>query len=571
MGPNETNGGFFRTRGRFGFWGLLFLLAVLVALGIHHIVRQTCPVGDDEIFYLVQAQSDVVKFQERSYPRYLWHVFHDSIPAKEPGWRLAAEPVIQGYGVNLVALRVYALGFLVPSALLIYFGMRYVADDWAALTAAGLLATSYSILSGFMAFMMEYVLYLAMCAVIFCLFRQHALNRSRRYPWVCLGMVLGLGCYTKSSFLMPVAVLLGGYWLWSWRWSDGRQRRGALYKSMVLAALLASFWWSYHFPRALAYAWYAFSGHRYEGTGVGVVRFWNWFRALFFVGVGLWDSLLMLGGILIPLGVLIGRRWKPPRNPQEDSGWVTELWLLICGTLAILLVLNYLGHVHHPRLMSILVPLLCVASGLGLGIAHLSSRKAYPVLLALLLTLQVVSMYVSPLRPETGDVWFRATPFSPEPCADFSSLPRLMTLPADRPLQIAIVGNSLTFTPHSIRYPFFPNPQRVEVYRPYTVSSADVRAKVDDLGQVWDRLVETSSDYVIVLCNPQGRQFGTLPHERDMYLKENQYDQDIARRLEASQDFEGPQIVRISDTPPVTIWVFRRLPLGKPTSAPACE
>jgi len=601
------------------FWiCLIVLLAVLGGIqfaGHRALARDYVRLDvHDELNYLKSAQADYMQIHEAGVFGYLWETLHSfktkNMLAKEPGTRLASAPLILlNKGVNPEVLRHYAFLWIIPAALLLYFGLTLLIRPLPALAGALLFVLSNCTLGTFLHWYQEMTTIPAICALILIICYESRYGNRDDWGWLFTGAVIGAGFLTKISFVFIALWVCGVFFLMSGWLDNPRVRRMRLFKAALLAYIPASFWWPAHFPYVLRYA----SGPSFMMHGT-LERGWEhvamFVRTQFSYMYGFWISLLLLATasaallwfiqrirrkqirldpavilscvLIVPLGMIyIKKRYGSVaallplalaggllliRRKRGEKGVrfspAVAVFTALVVPLAILYLRRFLGNSLNPRPYSVFIPLAAAAFALALDRIIRQRRAGFPVVFGILL-LQGVSIFNPALRPDwkQDKRWvqpFHQTPVNP---TDYSWLPTVAPLPQGQILKIGYAGDSLTFSPHAVAWGYYPDVSRVELVDLLSLSRRDYSEPLPDIAEVLEnaRMV----DYIVIALFRDFREFedriGRL--EGLFHEKLNAMNEDLVEAFRQDAGFEGPEMLIAEPGKGPDLAVFRRIAL----------
>lgn len=329
--------------------GLIAGLAALlltITLSAIWMARNPGPVGWDEAMYLTRFHDDVQIVRQNGLAG-LACVAVRSDQSRPSAFRLLALPLTMSVGVDPTWLRVYTLGFFcLALGLVCRTGMR-AAGPVAGGLALAAAALWPQLIRGIIEVGTEYPLYLAAAALLYFVVEEWKGTPNRRMHWLGAGVALGLGAWSKASFLIfGGSVVLAGV-LFRMRRTPGAPSVRFWLQSTLLGVLLASPWWILNGHRAVAYAQFASNFTRHGVGGSFWQKLASWPMQLWVLSAGPAIGIVLIGTILV--GLAASRRRSAPTNATAARS-VAVFCLL---TPLPLMVSHILGSNHNMRLISV--------------------------------------------------------------------------------------------------------------------------------------------------------------------------------------------------------------------------
>src|SRR5208337_5506236 len=174
-----------------------------------------------------------------------------------PAYRLLALPFLSLVGFHATVARMVSLACFGLSTWFIYQAARRIGDQVSGAIAVLIFALSPEVVSASMFFGTDAPLYLATSAMLYYLFAFWSDSSERRNNWVGLGLAVGLGFLSKTSFaLIALPVLAFALVIRRYKY-HGVPSLASQLKAAALASLVAGPWWLLNVKAAFGYAHYA--------------------------------------------------------------------------------------------------------------------------------------------------------------------------------------------------------------------------------------------------------------------------------------------------------------------------
>jgi 4-amino-4-deoxy-L-arabinose transferase-like glycosyltransferase len=395
-------------------------------------------------------------------------------------------------------------------------------------------------------------LYLATAAMLYYLLKALTGEKEDNHDWIALGLAIGLGFLSKTSFLLigPPALIC---WLWLGRRTkiaSGMGLRLPL-KAGTLALIVAGPWWLLHAKDAAGYAQYARGFVRDSLGPPSLVTWMKWMDTVIQALLGHGTSLFIaLVGIAILAAIVRGNGFNLLRA-QRSALWV-------CASAGIPIVLAQLAGTNHllRHITPSVIPL-AIAIGI-LAERTLWARTLAGAVFASLLLFAQLGMIVYPVVfPNTAPVeigfvngalpWRSLARFDQW---DWKPLWELSTACNLQSPRISYLGDGREFDPPAIQYPW------VMAAMPKRLSKIAVPGvtwlwRYEDGPLDWQKMISAAEQSDLVVTAPL--YLGEAGSKED---EDNQHNSEFAQLLSQDARFQGPIHFQTGRFSPVEIDVF---------------
>lgn len=535
-----------RSGGNFWPWFAAVTMIVIVLSAICWSLAHAYGTYWDEAQYLNQVSTDLLRLRSGEVLRLGGRILVDNQP-RPPAYRTLALPFLALSGFHTTIARLSSLAWFGLSAWFIYRATRRIGSRVAGAFSVLIFSLSPEVVSASIRFGTEGPLYLATASMLYYLFACWDGESERPTNWIGLGLALGLGFLSKTSFIAiapPVLV----FWFAADRWANLRlPSLTALRKAGVLALLLAGPWWLLHGRDALGLARYA---RGYVRHSLGPHSLLTWAHWLNTVLQCLWGhGISILIGLIAITGVAkICSKKEMIFDPLQKAA----LGACACaGVPTVLLQLSgtndLLRHIS-PAVIPLAIALGVLADQTG----WTGSRSALTISSILFCTqlLMIVSPVALPNQHPvnkgfiTGTlpwrVMARVDQWDWKPIREISESCGIETP------TISFLGNGPTFNPPQIEYPWVP-------WAPKIVTHFNVvwLWRYEDGPLDWQKVMDSAGQSDFVLTAPH-----YLGDAEDRENLDNQYNSAFADRLSHDPRFQGPIGIEMGRFEPVQVLVF---------------
>ncbi len=502
----------------------------------------------DEAQYLNEVSTDILRLRSGELFRLGGRLFFADT-SRPPAYRILALPFLALTGFHTTVARLSSLVWFALSAWFIYAATRRVASQVAAAFAVLIFSLSPEIVSASIRFGTEGPLYLSTGAMLYYLFACWDGGSERRLNWIGLGLALGLGALSKSSFAAIAAPVLV-FWFVARCWMNlGLPKLTALYKACALGVIIAAPWWLLDEKEARGLAMYA-RGYIRHSLGPPSLMTWaRWF------GIA-WQCLLghcisiVVGLIAITAVVKIYSKRHLIWTPLQKAA------LVACACATVPIILAQLSGTNH-LLRHVSPAVIPFAVGFGLladRTGWIRSRAALAVSSVLFgaQLLMILGPAVFPNNHPVSKGFITGTlPWRVMSRVDQWDWKPIRTISESCGVEtptISYLGNGPTFNPPQIEFPWVPWP-------PKAASHFEVvwLWRFEDGPMDWPKVMNAAGETDFVLTAPQ---YLGDPEDRDNL--DNQNNAAFADRLYHDPRFQGPIELQMGRFQPVQVLVFAK-------------
>ena len=285
---------------------------------------------------------------------------------RPPAYRILVLPFLGVFGFHVLITRLVSLACYSLSAWLVYLAANQISGRIAAAFAALIFALSPEVIGASIVFGTDASLYLSTAAMLFYLFRLWTDTSEKPRDSIGLGLAIGLGLLSKTSFLV-IALPIIAFWFVARRWfhvnipSLASQRRAGL-----IALCMAGPWWLLNARSAFGYGQYA-RGFVRDSLGSPSIATWaRWFNTVLQCLLGHGISILIA---LVVLSCIVAVAVKKDRI-LDRLQWTA---LGACASAGLPIVLVQLSGTNHllrhisPAVipLAVIVGVLADATGWG--------------------------------------------------------------------------------------------------------------------------------------------------------------------------------------------------------------
>ena len=531
-------------------WPVLAVLTIMVVViaAIRWSMAHPYAIFWDEASYLNDVQIDAQRLRTGHLLKLGGRILIKNL-GRPPAYRLIALPFVALFGFNTTGVRLTSLACFVLSALFVYLATRRISSSTAGVLAALIFVLAPEVVSASMFFSTDAPVYLATSAMLYYAFASWD-GAARTSNWLGLGLAVGFGFLTKTSFLLiglPVLVFCFAANLWN---PPEGFSLAPYKKAGLLAFLIAAPWWLLSFRGALAYARYASRDFVRSSLGPPSFATWaKWFNTVLQCLIGHGLSLLIvfiLGTFLVT--ILLKR--------EAAFGRLQLLALGACACAALPLVAAQLSGTNHllrhitPAVVPLAVSVGLVADRSGWTRSNLALSVSVVLFCAQLslLLVPVVHPNTKPVYPGflNGALpWRTMVRFEQW---DWRPVQDLADRCGYQAPAISYLGNGRAFNPPQIQYPWVARATRTRAAK---LDLPDVTWlwRYEDGSLDWQKLTAAAAMSDVVITAP--RYPGEVREDLD-----NQYNAEFARRLSEDPRFQGPFRFDMGRFEPVDVEVF---------------
>ncbi len=532
-----------RTSNR-SFWPLIAAVPALVIIvaAIRWSLDHPYGLFWDESIYFNDAAGDVQRLRSWMLVKVAGRLL--KAWGRPPAYRLLALPFLALFGFHTVIARLVTLACYGLSSWTIYLATRRIGSRVAGVFAVLVFSLSTEVVVSSNYFGAEGPLLLATAGMMY--FLVVYWSEKAPYPgnWIGLGLAVGLGFLSKTSFALIAIPVLAFFLIDAYRKGLDRRDTAFLFKAGAVAGLVAGPWWLLNFRSALTYASYARNQYR---SSLGPPSLSTWAQWLGSVYVGLLGPTVSILVVLVAVvslqKVILGK--KAILDPVQRTA------LFGCAVAVFPLVaVDLFGTNHLLRyLVPTLIPLAIAIGVLSDQSGWIRSRTAVAissVLFAIQLGMIMVPVLFANHQPvDPGLVngalpWRILVRFDQWDWQQVRDIGRSCNIVTPR---IAYLGNGRAFNPPQIEYPWVAG----------GASSPDVTWlwRYEEGPLNWAKVSSSIGQSDIVLTAPH--YIGQLTDKLDL---DNQHNAEFADRLSRDPRFRGPIRVAMGRFEPVEVDVF---------------
>jgi len=472
---------------------------------------------------------------------------------RPPAYRLLADPFLAVFGPHATVARLVSLACFALTCWFIYLAARRLSSKTAGAFAVLVFCLSPEVVSASIFFGTDAPLYLAVSAMLYYLFVIWRDQPNSARNWVGLGLSIGLGFLSKTSFA-AIALPVLAFWFVVDRWGHfGVPGMASLRKAGTIALFVAGPWWVLNIKSSLAYAGYA---RDFVRNSLGPPSLGTWMRWLSTVFQGLLGHgvSILIGFVLLSYFVRAILKKETILDPFQ------KVALGACACAGVPIVLAQLSGTNHllRHITPAVVPLAIVIGVLAdrTGWAHQWATNVFSGVLFGAQALMLVSPVVI---PNTGplDIGFvngslpwrtmiRFDQWDWKPVQEISDGCGL-TSP-----KIAYLGGGREFDPPAMQYPWV---TAATATRSAAFALPDVTWlwRYEDGPLDWSKVMSDARQSDIVLTAPH--YVGEVKNKEDL---DNHYNADFADRLSRDAGFGGPVRIKMGRFEPVEMDLFLR-------------
>jgi 4-amino-4-deoxy-L-arabinose transferase-like glycosyltransferase len=532
-------------------------VAVIVIAAIRWSLAHPYGIYWDEAEYINEIQIDGQRLRTGHLIRLAGRILVHS-QGRPPAYRLLAMPFVALFGYHTTEVRLISLACFVLSASFVYLAARRVSSSVAAGLAVLIFCLSPELISASTFFSTDTELYLGTAATLYFIFVYWSNGSASTRDWIGLGLAMGLGLLSKSSFfaiLLPVTV----FWFLASHWA--RLRVPGLrpqLKAFALALVIAGPWWVFGFKSAAAYAAYARGSIRNSAGSPSFTTWVRWLESVVACLLGHAVSILVTA-ILIACVVRLILKKRIILNRLQTAVVGACLFAGLPLVLAQLSGTNHSMRYLTPALIPFAITIGILADGSGW--THSRAALAFSAVLAC----AQLGMIVSPvIHPNTEPVgigfvngflpWRALARYDQWDWQPIQSLADNCGVAAPA---ISYLGNERGFNPPQIEYPWVARATSTRATQ-LDIPSVTWLWRYDEGGPFdWPKIMDAAdrSDMVITAPNFAGtlEDFGNL---------DNQYNAEFAQHLSQDPLFQGPFRFQMGRFQPIDVEVFVKKSLG---------
>ena len=537
------------------YWQIFaaFTVTAILVAAIRWSLAHPFGIHWDESGYIDEAFIDVQRLRHFMLLKVAGRILITS-SARPPAYRLLADPVLALFGASTTLARLVSLACYGLSAWYVYRAARQIGGRIAGAFAALIFCLSPEVIAASAFFGTEAALYLATSAMLFYLLKTLKGESESTGDWIALGLAVGLGFLSKTSFLLigPPALVC---WLWVRRWAKSAGDGGLAFplKAGAVALIVAGPWWLLHAKDAAAYAQYARGFVRNSLGPPSLITWIKWMDTVIQALLGHGTSLLIAFVAIAFLASMVRAKGVSVQGAQRSALWV-------CACAGVPIVLAQLAGTNHllRHITPSVIPF-AIAFGI-LAEKTLWTRMPAGAAFASLILAAQLGMIVYPVVfPNTTPVdigflngalpWRSLARFDQWDWKPLWAISNACNLESPR---ISYLGNGREFDPPAIQYPWVMAAMPVRLSK---IAYPDVTWlwRYEDGTLDWQKVMNSAAESDLVVTAPHYSGEAAIKEDED-----NQYNAEFARRLGQDSRFQGPILFQAGRFSPVEIVVFAK-------------
>lgn len=466
-------------------------------------------------------------------------------------YRILALPFLVPFGFHTTAARLASLAEFGLSSWFIYLATRRVGSEVAGAFAVLIFSLSPEVISASMFFGTDAPLYLATSAMLYYLFVHWSDPSERRSTWVGLGLALGLGFWSKASFIAIALPVLAFAIIVDFRKHRNIARVASLCKAGALAGCIAAPWWLLNIRHAISYAKYS-RGFVRDSLGSPSLATWvRWLNSVV-------QCLLGHGVSVLIAAIAIVFLWKAAVKQEKILEGLQRSSVGACACAAMPIVLAQLSGTNHllRHISPAIIPL-AIAVALMADQTGWTRSKASLAASSVLFFVQLFMIIYPVVFPNTGPVdlgFVNGTPpwrvmvrfdqWNWKPVHDISANCGLETP------TISYLGAGRAFDPPHIESPWVEDPASANI-SPSQLPYPNWLWRYEDGPLDWQKVMDGADHSDIVVTAPG--YVGEVSNKEDL---DNQHNAEFADRLSHDPLFQEPVHLAMGRFAPVDVLVF---------------
>jgi 4-amino-4-deoxy-L-arabinose transferase-like glycosyltransferase len=504
----------------------------------------------DESLYINEANVDLQRLMSGRLLNLVRRILMES-SIRPPAYRVFSLPFLVPFGYHTTLARLSSLACFGLSARFVYLATRRFASQTASAFAALIFALSPEVISASIFFSTDAPLYLAISAMFYYLFVYWTETVRRSATWIGLGLAIGLGFLSKTSFAAIVVPVFAFVLFENFRKHLGLRGLAPIAKAGALGFIVAAPWWFLHFRSALEYAQFARSTVRNSLGAHSLSMLARWCGGVFVAVLGPCVGILFVVLMIAWIQKAFARKGTT-LEPLRRS----VLGVCACGAIPI--VLTQLTSTNHllRYLTPPVIPLAIMCGVLASSMVWATSRITQGF--ALILFCTQLGMIVYPVvipnkQPvEIGLVngtlpWRTMARFEQW---DWSAVRDISQTCGIASPKISFLGATRTLNPPAIEFPWVVAATSTH-QRDFDFAEPTWLWQYEEGSPDWQKLMNSAeqSDIVVTAPNYRGE-----PGSVDQ--QDNQYDVELADRLSSGGRFRKPIHLEMGRFVPVDVVVF---------------
>jgi 4-amino-4-deoxy-L-arabinose transferase-like glycosyltransferase len=503
----------------------------------------------DEALYFNNVLRDIHNLHSGSL-RQLGSILIGGDTRRPPANLLVALPFLALFGFHTAIARLVTLTSWGVSAWFIYLTTRRIASPAAGAVAVLVFCLSPEVISASIFFSTEGPFFLATSVMLY--FVSFYWGDGAEHPrgWIGLGLAIGLGFLSKSSFVLIALPILAATFFFIRRNHQSISAMSSFIKAGALAFVIAAPWWLKNLGPALSYTKFAREQPR---NSLGVPSLVTWAKWFFTVVVSLiGPALSILVGLIVIVAI---RKFIMKRELSLDP--VHRAALVTCGCAVLPLVALQLSGTNHllRYLCPAVIPFAIVVGVLSDVTGWIRSRAALAIsaMLAVVQLLMIVAPVAFPNNQPVDPGFYngglpwrimvRFEQWDWKPLRDITQNCGL-----EKP-KIAFLGMGRPLNPPQILYPWFAAGASPSDRNGFSEPLWLWRYEQGPLD--WQQVMSSAGQSDIVLTAPT-----FVGQATDRQNLDNQYNREFAERLATDPRFRGPIRLEMGRFAPIEVLVF---------------
>lgn len=541
-----------QSRSETRFW-LIFAavtVSVILVAAIRWSLAHPYGIHWDESGYINEAFIDAQRLHNGMLIRLGGRILLGSY-GRPPAYRLLGDPFLAVFGITTTTARLASLASFGLSSWFIYLATSLIGSRIAGAFAVLVFCLSPEVISASIFFGTDAPLYLATSAMLYYLFKSWSDPSEDSRNWIGLGLAIGLGFLSKTSFFV-IALPTLAFWLVAGRWRKlGASGWAFPLKAGLLTLLVAGPWWIVNIKGAVAYGKYA-RGFVRNSLGPPSLATWmKWLDTVVQCLLGHGVSILIALVLIACLVQTVIRR-KTILTPLQKSA------LGVCACAGAPIVLAQLSGTNHllRHISPAVVPLAITVGVLGDQTGWTRS-SATTILSGLLFSAQLFMIVYPIMIPNTEPVdlgfvngalpWRTMVRFDQW---DWSRVREISkTCGVDLP-KISYLGGGREFNPPAIQYPWVAEGASSRLPK-LDFPSVAWLWRYEDGPVDWEKVMATAEQSDMVITAPH--YVGEVKYKED---QDNRHNTEFAERLSVDPLFQGPIRFQVGRFKPVDVAVF---------------
>jgi len=509
----------------------------------------------DEALYFNGVLRDIHNLHSGSL-RKLGSILIGGDTRRPPANLLLALPFLTLFGFHTATARFVTLACWGASAWFTYLTTRRLGSPVAGALAVLVFCLSPEVISASIFFSTEGPLFLATSVMLFFLSFYWSDGVEHPRGWIGLGLAIGLGLLSKSSFVLIALPVLAATFFFIRRNHLTIPAMSSFIKSGALAFVVAAPWWLKNLGPALSYTKFAREQPRNSLGDPSLLTWAKWFFTVVVSLIGPGLSILIGLVVIVAFRKIIMKR-EVNLDPAHRAALVT------CGCAVLPLVALQLSGTNHllRYLCPAVIPFAIAVGVLSDVTGWIRSRAAMAVsgVLAVVQLLMIVSPVVFPNNHPVDPGLFngglpwrimvRFEQWDWKPLRDVTQNCGL-----EKP-KISYLGNGRGFNPPQILYPWFVAGASPSEKNGFSEPLWLWRYEQGPLD--WQEVMSLIGESDVVLTAPN--YVGQTTDSQDL---DNRYNREFAERLAGDPRFRGPIRLEMGRFEPIEVLVFLKKTLA---------